>query len=232
MKIQNNNILTLGKEWERYLQLSRERPESFKQSKSLQIILDEVVVKKFEQENNVKIGVVYESPYNILIVDLVRENGELFTYERILQTSSGAVVIIPMYKNKFVLLDQFRHSLRDKQLSFPRGFGESGISSKENAQKELSEELDILSTDISATDYLGEVIADSGISGNTVSVFLCYITRYNTRYEYEGIHDTKLLTERELNDYFTKNKINDGYTLSAYCLYHAKKSLNDKLDLI
>ena len=57
---------------------------------------------------------LYESTYHLLVKDLVSDGNSYFAYERIIkQNSYNAVVTIPIYQCKFVLLNQFRHSMRD-----------------------------------------------------------------------------------------------------------------------
>lgn len=68
-----------SQQWERYLQLADERPECFRQPDeqdgegALEIILDETTVRQFSERSGRLIGVVYESPFSIVVVDLVRD---------------------------------------------------------------------------------------------------------------------------------------------------------------
>lgn len=212
----------MNKEWIEYKKIAEERPELFKNSEDLSIVFDEILVKEFENISGRKIGCIYKSEYNIFLVDLVIDkSGNKFAYERLVPNAkSGAVVAIVNYKNKFVLLNQFRHALRGNQLSFPRGFGEEGLSELENLKKELYEEL---GSDIKSYKYLGNVVSDSGIGNNRVSIFYCEISEFSIKTNYEGINDVVLLDENEFIDYIKDNKIDDGYTLSAYTLYKLKK---------
>lgn len=68
------------------------------------------------------------------------------------------------------MLKQYRHAIRDYQICFLRGFGEKDVTASENVVKELSEEIG--ATGVSHIRKLGELIPDSGISSNIVSVFL------------------------------------------------------------
>ena len=131
---------------------------------------------------------------------------------------SGAVVVVPVCDGKFILLNQFRHALRDFQFAFPRGFGETNIDSAENAEKEAEEELGTRPHDIK---YLGQVVADSGMNGNIVDVYTCSVDaeKINIREKYEGIKNAVMLDSQEIKDYIRTGKINDGFTLSAYTLY-------------
>lgn len=207
-----------NKEWLRYQELIKERPESFANNGQLTILTDEHSVEAFEQQSGQTIGVVYESPFNLMVVDLVEDpNGKRFAHERLLPAiSKGAVVAVPIYDGKLVLLNQYRHALRRNQYAFPRGFAEAGISPADNAIKELGEEL---GAEVKSYRQLGTVVADSGINGNEVSVFLCELKNVELKYQYEGIESLIMLTEDELADWIANGRIDDGFTLAAFCLY-------------
>lgn len=113
----------------------------------------------------------------------------------------------------FVLLNQFRHSVSDYQLCFPRGFGEPNISINEKAVKELREEL---GADVLSCSIIGKVIADSGLCGEKINVCLCKITQPKLKYNYEGINNIKIISTEELVALISSEKINDGYTLSVF----------------
>ena len=136
---------------EKYLELSRTCPELFAQSEELPLVLDPKELYAFAQKSGRRIGIVYESHYHLMVVDVVRaKNGSLFAYERLMnRVMRGAVVIVPYYNGKYILLRQYRHALREYQYGFPRGFGEEGISAKENAGT-LTAEMTFLQMDAEA----------------------------------------------------------------------------------
>lgn len=198
----------------RYLELANTRPEDFCSRGYPRIILDPSDIVAFEQTDGREIGVRYESPYHLLVVDLVEDtDGRRFAYERFLAPCpGGAVVIIPRYRGVFILLKQYRHAMCSAQYGFPRGFAEPSLPAAENAVKELSEELGEPPVSVKR---IGEVVADSGICGDRVQVFEAEMDRYKCEKEYEGILDTVLLTEMELTNWIAAGKINDGFTLAA-----------------
>lgn len=116
-----------------------------------------------------------------MLVDLVKDSkGDVFAYERIVHTATGnAIVVIPKYHNKYLLLKQFRHAIRTEQYAFPRGFGEDGLTGEENAKKELSEEINAIIKENSLT-YLGKTVSDSGLCGDNVLVYQCEVEAYNS----------------------------------------------------
>ena len=159
--------------WERYERLEKERPELFVQSDDIKIITDKERVRRFAAETGQPMGVVYESGYSMLVVDLVESGGRCFAYERIVPVNVGAIVSLPVYNGKFVLLKQYRHAMRDHQTALPRGFGEAGLSAEENLRKEIGEEL---GAEVLSASFLGRIYTDSGITSACINYFSCEIT--------------------------------------------------------
>lgn len=209
-----------------YIHIWRDRPDMFRKHNNMIIIepteegIKEII--KYEAIHNKNIGVVYKSDYNMMVVDLIQSvEGKYSTYERLIPTvQKGAVVIVPVYKDKFILLNQFRHAIREKQLSFPRGYGEMDIDAENNAIKEIKEELG--AEIIDKPQKLGSVVADSGISANKVMIYTVNVDEYKEKVGYEGIESIQLKTEKELITSIKNGEINDGYTLAAYALYMNK----------
>ncbi|HZF70419.1 NUDIX hydrolase [Sulfuricurvum sp.] len=201
-----------------YLELMNDRPELFVNNDVIRIETDPEIINNFMNETGKKIGVIYKSEFNMLLVDLIKEyDGSMSTYERIVPTvTSGAVVVIPIFQSKFVLLKQYRHSIRNIQYAFPRGYGEPDISSEKNVQKEIKEEI---GAELLSIKYLGDVIADSGLSGNTVKIYIAEVTEPKIKKFDEGILDLIQLSRNELEIWIKEEKVTDGFTLSAYCLY-------------
>lgn len=215
-----SNQTKTNTEWIKYKKIMTEHPQHFLHSNELKIITDEKIVTDFENNTGKIIGVNYESEYHIMVVDLVYDGEKYFPYERLLPAvDTGAVVIVPIYNGNFVLLEQFRHALRDYQYAFPRGFASKGLSAEENCRKELKEEL---GGEIKEIVPLGTVVSDSGLSGDKVNVYLCHIDSYEEHHGHEGICQTIELTASQFQDYVAEGKINDGYTLSAYAMCLSK----------
>lgn len=209
------------KGWERYLELQKEKPELFNNDGPIKIVFDRKIVESFCEINNCEIGVIYESDYNLLLVDLVYDNGgHYYAYERIIpKVNENAVVILPVYKEKIVMLRQYRHAIREFQYAVPRGFAEQGLSCENNARKELAEEIGAV---VDKVVYLGEVIADSGMRSGKASVYACNIQEYSRSVREEGVSDIIELSSEELNSMIVKGTINDGYTLAALELYNVR----------
>ena len=213
-----NEEWDMNDRWEKYIKLMKERPELFCSSKMIEIVTDEKVVRDYEQETGKKIGVLYDSPYNILVVDLIcSEKGTYYTYERILPAvERGAVVVMVICNGKVILLRQYRHSLREYQYGFPRGFGEEGVSPEDNVIKEVKEELNANAVSIR---HLGELTPDSGILASTVSYYICEVESYEEKRGYEGIDSIVALDFAEFEEWVRDGKITDGHSIAAYGLY-------------
>lgn len=218
-----------SEEYKKYEYLMEVMPYEFINNCNIEIEKNYDVICKFEKEFNKKIGVMYESNYIYVVVDLVKSNGsDYFTYERIIQKNyKSAVVVMPMFDNKILLLKQHRHAIRNVQYALPRGFGEIGLTPEENAKKELMEEVGIENDDIKNIKYLGEVIPDSGSMATKVSVFVIEISKYGVSNDiYENIEKSLLVTFEQLEDMISDNTINDGFTLSTITLY--KNYINNR----
>lgn len=80
-----------SEQWSAYLKLMEERPAAFQDSEQIRIITDPETVMEFIERTGRTIGVLYQSPFSILVVDLVRDaGGEVFAYERLLRQYPAA----------------------------------------------------------------------------------------------------------------------------------------------
>lgn len=212
----------MSAEWKDYIELKNERPELFAEGRQFQIILDEKTVRDYCDKSSRKIGLLYRSPYTMLLVDLVTDpEGNVFPYERIIPCApKNAVVVVPMLNDKYVLLRQFRHSMRKEQYAFPRGYGEPDLTVEENAAKEISEEL---GAEVLSLSLLGKIAPDSGILSSEVNAVICTVDKIEEKKDYEGILETVLLSEDEISEWIKNGKIVDGYTLASMSLLWSKR---------
>lgn len=202
----------------RYLEIVNQYPHYFSQNDMLPLVLDYNFLTEYTTTYNTPLGVIYESPFYLFIVDLIKGiNNKYYTYSRIINLNpTNGLVVIPIYQNDFVLLKQFRHGTRAYELEFPRGFSEANITPLENVTKELNEELE---AEIRSIHYLGEVISDSGLSGGSVDIFVAYIDKIGSLSKEEGIDSVQFVSNGVFQEMVLANKIRDGFTLSAYLKY-------------
>lgn len=207
-------------EWIEYKVLNKIRPELFSKSNDIEIVMDEDIIAKFEFKNNVLIGVLYKSNYNYFVVDLVRVEGKLYAYERLIPVNINAVVTVAVLNDKLIMLKQYRHPNRKIEYSFPRGYGEKLLSGEDNAKKELFEEIGARTTNV---EKLGKLSPDSGVLSNYVEVYYCELEQYKKKYGYEGIQDIILLSVDEVKEWIKSGEITDNFTISAFYLYLDRK---------
>jgi ADP-ribose pyrophosphatase len=202
---------------DKYFLLMEQRPQLFDDSDSLPIVKDREVIERFVTTTGKNIGVIYQSQYNLWIVDLIHSaNGNLFTYERAVPSADGrGVVCIPHYKGQYILLKQYRHAIRSTQICFPRGFGENGVASFDNARKELHEEI---GASVKWVEKIGEVAADSGLTSAIADVYLCEIDSYDSTACSEGITEIFLCSHHTLKMMIARGEINDSFTICAFAL--------------
>lgn len=209
-------------ELKKYVKFFKNNPSLVTQSSEYPIadIADINVIKEIVRNQEVykqKYGIVYNSSFNTMVVDPIKNGKEIFAYERIVPSAlKNGVVLFTVCKEKVVLLRQFRHAIRRVQLCCPRGFGEPGISTVDNAKKELYEELGAVA--IEEPVELGIITADSGLSGGSATVFLIKIDEYDN-VDSEGIEEIIEVPFEEMQQCVQNGEINDGYTLAAYALY-------------
>ena len=91
--------------------------------------------------------------------------------------------------------------------------GSLGCHLNKTQKIELFEEL---GCHVIKTEDLGEIVADSGLSGNRVRALLCEISTPKLNAEHEGIVSFELVSPEQLRQMISDNKINDGFTLAAY----------------
>lgn len=225
MKLLNQEDVRLTK----YKRLWQERRQSFSANDLLPLVdpntdADQLFAYAFDHQE--RIGIVHESPYYLHIVDLIQQTDPkaeepYHPYERLLPAiPQGSIVAIVKLRDQFVLLKQFRHAIRSFQLSFIRGFGERNLSASENVKKEIMEEIG--GRGCSAPLYLGTITGDSGVLGIQTAVYYAEIDDYEQQELHEGIKEICLMDQKELETAIKDQKIEDGFTLSAYLLYQQK----------
>lgn len=111
--------------------------------------------------------------------------------------------------------------MRGLQLAFPRGFGEPGLTGADNARKELHEEI---GATVSEIRHLGNIVANSGLSDDSVEVVLCEVSDIDPVIGNKGIADVLLLDDSEMSTAISSGRIGDGFTLSAWSLLASNPS--------
>jgi ADP-ribose diphosphatase len=160
-------------------------------------------------------GVVFEDPYVIFVRDAVRRpDGSLGTYVRSLPASGSAgAAVLPVLGERIVLLRNFRHATRAEHLEIPRGFGEPGVSSSDQARQELREEM---GAETSALIDLGRFHSNTGAASDCVDLFLAEIDSVGDPQTSEGISGIEFHPPNEVAQLIRTGGITDSFTVGAF----------------
>ncbi len=163
-----------------------------------------------------QVGIVYQDQYVLLLRDAVCfPDGSLGTYIRSIHDEDTApgVIILPVWQGKVLLLRHFRHATRTWHLEIPRGFGEKGYTTEENARRELYEELKATPSHLVE---LGKVYPDTGMTSECDELFFAEVEAYGNAEAQEAIAEILPTAVPEFEHMLRENEITDGFTLTAY----------------
>jgi len=217
-----------------YWALTVSHPNLFVGRPARPIVLDNEVLAEYAAEHGVVLGVAADTPFVLFIVDLVESqtaDGRAlrFPYLRVVARAQldGAVnvAVIATIENPslgrpgdLVLVEQERHAPGTRQLEFPRGFGELGLTGEQNALRELAEETGYIGD---RAHFLGSTFVDSGLTDTVVSFYHVPVTSRvaATPEVSEAIHAVFLASRAETWDRIRSGEIRDSFTLQALALF-------------
>lgn len=189
------------------------------------VIFEEAKIAAFQKETGEALGVLFEDPRIFIVRDLLEaSDGSFYGYIRIVPKETGAVAILPMVGDKFILLKHYRFPPNRSFYEIPRGDGAKGFSLVKNAFKELNEET---SLDVVSMQPLGSVYPDTGLYASEVGVYLALCSskkKPELLDKGEAIHGYVFLSGGELEAAIAQGKIQDAFTIMAFALYQAKKA--------
>jgi ADP-ribose pyrophosphatase len=169
-----------------------------------------------EQASTPELGVVYQDKYIRIVRDKVLfPSGERGTYIRILLSTSrvGGVCIVPTWKQSYVLIRHFRHPTRSWHLEFPRGFAELDCSLKQNASRELREEIGASAMEM---EFVGEIFPDTGLIGSSIGIFRADLSEPPRAVGDTGVAELVLAGQAEVEDFIRTGVINDAISMAAF----------------
>lgn len=229
-KASEERVTNYMKEREEYFSWVKKYPALFVNppGAGFHILLDDVDIQEVEKQAAqlleakgmptqwAQVGVAHQDQYITLLRDAVRfPNGRLGTYIRTVGDGTPGVIVFPVYQRHILLIRHFRHATRTWHLEIPRGFGEKGLSSEENARRELEEEI---GATISRLISLGHVYPDAGATSGHNDFFYAEVTCYGNVDTNEAITELQRVSVEEFERMIRENEINDGFTLAAYGL--------------
>jgi len=160
--------------------------------------------------------VVFQNQFATLYYDQVAfPSGLQGQHLRFAWTAPSAVAILPVLSNKrIVLIQAFRHPIRQWLLEIPKGFGRSGESTGEAARRELFEEAHLRCEKLLS---LGPIFPDAGILCSKEEIFLaldCKETQ-GPGEDREAIKEVVSYPYPEALAMAIKGEIKDALTLAA-----------------
>ena len=124
------------------------------------------------------------------------------------------ICILPLYKDKFCLMNGWRHQLNQFVIQAPAGFVEEDEEPEDTALRELKEET-IFNCDKSNLISLGSYLPDAGLIEGRVGLFLakdCFKTKKVDQYEI-GTSDISYFTKSQLFNIISKDNNIGGSTI-------------------
>ncbi len=218
---------------EKYFSLMKEYPDLFRNSGEfgeVKIITDKKRIlteqkkirARLKEEGNppewIEIGVLSEDQWFYTIRDMVEfPDGHVAGYIRWINRKSQeggfGVVLICRQKGKYLLIKKFHHEDRAWSWEFPRGFGEPGLTARQNARKELMEEVGVKKAKLT---HLATIRDGEG----GVSAFLADIPTDQTIILEigEGIAKFQWVSKKQLEKMIKQGTVNDPYSLWTYMI--------------
>lgn len=156
--------------------------------------------------------IIVENQY---VTVFFNESGHL----RIIQ-KHGGVVVIPECNGKYALIQHTRNGV--VLIEFPRGFIENGESHIDGAERELREELNLVSV---SSYLLGELVTDSGLIVDNVRAVICEVkdTSQLSLQSSEGVIGCDYYTYDEVIELVKNGKVKDNFTLASLMLLQANR---------
>lgn len=133
----------------------------------------------------------------------------------------GSSMVIPITSNnKILLVNQYRYLNQKESLEFPCGSISAGLTTIENAQKELREESGYSAKNL---DFVAEFSPYTGASNEICSVFLgTELTKSPLPNDETEEFEIVELSFDQLDDMIKNNLIWDGLTICAWTLSREK----------
>jgi ADP-ribose pyrophosphatase len=188
----------------------------------IEIIVDDAQADALVPDKMKPLGVVYSDPYIRLQKDPVLfPNGKAGAYIRLMPqkvslNGNAGSAVIGVVNDKVLLINIFRHALRQRSLEIPRGFSE-GDSDLDTALREVKEETGY---DPDEIELIGHMHPDSGLTSSKVAL---YYARLNTRNrgkldEIEAVGDQSFYTMDEIKTLVHNGSITDSFTLASIAM--------------
>lgn len=162
--------------------------------------------------------IIKNNPYWSYQMDTyIMPNGQPGDYHFV--KSHGSVFIIPIADNgAFYLTAQYRYLNKKQSIEFPGGGVNPDYSIRDNAVKELAEELGLKAEQLTE---IGNFNPCNGMTDEICTVFVAYgLENIEAVPDDSEQIETITMTKTEINNAIKKKEIWDGMTLAAWSLYN------------
>ena len=86
--------------------------------------------------------------FQVQSVDLQFANGQKRTYERLTPARRRAVMVLPVYQNRLIMIREYAVGSERYELTFPKGLIDAGETPEQAANRELQEEIGFAADEI------------------------------------------------------------------------------------
>jgi len=147
--------------------------------------------------------------------EVIFPNGKKGTYEH--YRKNDIVVIVPVYQNKYVLIEQYRYLPNTRMIEFPMGLINDGEDVAAAGIRELQEETGLISDDIK---YLGKCMLNKGSTSQVCNFVVANIhsigkSNYDNS---ESDIDVMYIESEEIKSMIKKGQIFDAPTIIGFML--------------
>jgi ADP-ribose pyrophosphatase len=209
-----------------YRDLMRQRPEWFRNNPlgGITILTSDADVERARNEaqqfrasrgmdtSDLRVGLLARDAYMTIVRDAVRfPDGSYGLYNRIIETSP--VAILPILSGRPVMVEVFRHGLRDWSLEFPRGGCDAGESLEDSARREVKEEI---GANVVRMSSLGEFTPGGSSLSIRAQLFAAEIDAIGDFDVSEGVRCVRELDVSEIEDKIVSGTIIDGFSIALF----------------
>lgn len=150
-------------------------------------------------------------------------SGKIIDDYLFINCKNGSIVIAITEKNELILVKQYKYAVNDSLLTLPGGIADvKNEDLLKTAKRELLEETGYAAGNISK---LGDFFPLPGNNPQHTAIYLalnCKIKQKQISLDEAEFIKVKLVSLKTLKNLISKNKIKDGMSLAALCLYIIK----------
>ncbi len=151
--------------------------------------------------------------------EVIYPSGKKGVYEH--YKKNDIVVIVPFYKQQYILIEQYRYLADNRMIEFPMGLLNDGEDIKKAGARELLEETGFKSADIT---YLGKCMLNKGSSSQLCHFVMANVEIFeDTKYDVsESDIDIIYVQPEKIKTMIKEGKIIDGPTIIGFFLSNIK----------